>query len=309
MTMIKEKRIMAISMENIKELREKTGAGMMDCKKALEETGGDADKAFDFLRKKGLAKAAKKAGRIAAEGVIACAASGDGRTHAMVEVNCETDFVVKTDDFQKYAAAIAGLVLNKKPANLDDLLALDLGGKPVKDSQTDLIAKIGENIGVRRFVVVAANGAEKLVKYVHPGSKIVSLVLFDDPSSKLAGQLAREVAMHVAAMQPMYVRKEDVPEDYISKEKDIYREQLAAEKKPAEMIEKILLGKIGKHLSEICLEDQIFVTDPDGKLQVKSALKKADAGIRIKSFVRFQVGEGIEKKKSDLAAEVAAMVR
>lgn len=298
---------MEISMGAVKDLREKTGAGMMDCKRALQDTNGDLEAAVDTLRKKGLAKAAKKAGRIAAEGIIADAVSGS--LHSLVEVNCETDFVVKTEDFQKYAAALAKLVIEKQPSDLESLLSLPLEGKPIKDFQTDMIAKIGENISVRRFEIVKPAAKEKVAKYIHAGSKIGVLVTFDDPNSKLDDQLAKEVAMHVAAMSPMYVCKEEVPADQVEREKAIIKEQLAAEKKPAEMIEKIMVGKLNKQLSELCLDDQIFVKDPDGKNTVKNTLKKVDPSIKVKSFVRLQVGEGIEKKKADLAAEVAAMVK
>lgn len=300
---------MNISSDTVKELREKTGAGMMDCKRALEDAKGDINIAIDNLRKKGLAMAAKKSGRIAADGIIADAESNDGKQHVFVEVNCETDFVVKTEDFQRFAAEVADLVVKKQPADINQLMALELKGKFVKDIQTELVAKIGENINVRRFEVLKSNGSEIVAKYVHAGSKIGTFVVFDDPNSRLERQLAKEIAMHVAAMQPMYVSKNDVPESYVAKEKEICMEQMASEKKPPEILEKIIQGKLNKHLSEICLEDQIFVKDPEGKTSVKNILKKVDPGIRIKKFVRLQVGEGIEKKKSDLAAEVAQMIR
>lgn len=300
---------MGISLETVKELREKTGAGMMDCKKALQDASGDVDTAIENLRKKGLATAAKKSGRIAAEGTIADSASSDGKTHYLVEVNCETDFVTKTDDFKNYAAKIADLAVKKNPKDLDALMKLKLGEKSVEDYQTDIVAKIGEKIHVRRFESLSAKGTEKVAKYIHPGSKIISLVLFDDPNSKLDDQLGKEVAMHAAAMNPSFVNKEEVPESFLAKEREICAEQVANEKKPAEIMEKIIAGKINKQLAEMCLEDQMFVKDPDGKNSVKNALKKVDAGIKIKAFVRLQVGEGVEKKKSDLAQEVADMIK
>ena len=299
---------MAISLETVKELREKTSAGMMDCKKALQESNGDLEAAIDYLRKKGLATAAKKAGRVAAEGTIVVTTSGDSKSHAVVEVNCETDFVTKTEDFQNYSKEIAELIVNEKPADLDALLSCSMGGKTVKEVQTDIVAKIGENIHVRRFETIQLEGSDKVTQYVHPGSKIAVLALFDDPNGKLDEQLAREVAMHVAAMNPMYVRSEDVPTDFIEKEKEIFMEQMANEKKPPEIMEKIIQGKISKQLKEICLEDQAFVKSEDGKTSVKNTLKNVDPGIKIKSFVRLQVGEGVEKKKADLAQEVAEMV-
>lgn len=300
---------MAISLETVKELREKTNAGMMDCKKALEAAGGDIEEAISNLRKKGLATAAKKAGRIAAEGTITDAASSDGNTHALVEVNCETDFVVKTDDFREFSSGVVDLVINERPADLEKLFKLKLKGKSVKDYQTELVAKIGENINVRRFEVAGPSGKEKLFKYIHPGSKIGVLVLIDDPNGKLEEQLGKEIAMHVAAMNPTYVAKEDIPQDYIEKEKEICREQTADAKKPQEILEKIVIGKLNKHLSEICLEDQIFVKAEDGKTSVRNTLKKADPAIKIRRFIRLQVGEGVEKKKVDLAQEVAEMIK
>lgn len=269
----------------------------MDCKKALQDSGGDIEKAVEYLRKRGIAVAAKKASRIAAEGIIADLSTDDGGFHALVEVNCETDFVAKTDDFQKYAASAAKLVLNEKPRDLDALMNLKLSGKRVLDFQNELVAKIGENIRIRRFETLARGAKEKIAKYIHPGSKIASLVLFSDPADRLSDQLAREVAMHVAAMNPQFIGKEDVPEDYISKEKEIFAEQMAGEKKPPEIMEKIIFGKLAKHLSEVCLEDQIFVKDPEGKNSIKKTLQKVDSGIKIKKFIRLQVGEGIEGKK------------
>jgi len=297
---------MAISLETVKELREKTNAGMMDCKRALQESDGDLDAAVDCLRKKGLATAAKKAGRVAAEGTIVVATSGN--VHALVDVNCETDFVTKTEDFQNYSKEIADVVVSEKPADLDALLTCSMRGKTAKDVQTDIVAKIGENIHVRRFEIVEVGGSDKITQYVHPGSKIAVLALFDDPNGKLDDQLAREIAMHVAAMNPMYVRGEDVPADFIEKEKEIFMEQMANEKKPPEIMEKIIQGKVAKQLKDICLEDQAFVKSEDGKTSVKNTLKNVDPGIKIKSFVRLQVGEGVEKKKADLAQEVAEMV-
>lgn len=300
---------MTISAQDVKALRDRTGAGMMDCKKALQEANGDVDTAVDNLRKKGLAKAAKKAGRIAAEGIIEDKMSSDGNTAVLVEVNCETDFVVKTEDFRKYSANLAEVVLKEEPADLDSLLGLKIDGKLIKDFQTDLVAKIGENIHVRRFDVMKSAKAEKIGVYIHAGSKIGAMVLFDDPASKLEDQLAKEVAMHVAAMSPIYPNKDSVPESYISKEKEIIKEQISSDKKPPEILEKIMQGKLSKQLSEVCLEDQVFVKDTDGKTTVKNTLKKVDPSIKIKQFVRLQVGEGIEKKESNLAAEVAEMVK
>lgn len=283
---------MNISSETVKELREKTGAGMMDCKRALVETSGNMEKALDQLRKQGLVKAANRSTRIAAEGMISMAVDGDAIT--MVEVNCETDFVCKTDDFQNYVKSITLHIIKTKPASIDALLSSSMNSQKISDTQTALVAKIGENIGVRRFAI--KTGVKKGT-YIHAGSKIGVVVTFDDPSNKLTNEIARDVAMHVAAMDPQYVRKTDVPESFIAKEKKLYAEQVANEKKPAEVLEKIIAGKLNKNLADICLEDQLFVKDPLGKQTVAQMLKGCDPQIKIKEFVRYQVGEGMKSTK------------
>ena len=287
---------MSISPSMVKELREKTGAGMMDCKKALSESNGDLEAAVEFLRKKGISTAAKKAGRTAADGLIGTFVSDDAKLAVMVEVNCETDFVTKLEDFQDFVKKVPMVVRDSNPANLDDLMGAPYEGTTVKDAQTGLVAKIGENLGVRRFAKVKVDGSGKLANYVHAGSKIGVIVAFDDPAGKLDETTAREVAMHVAAMNPRYVNRDDVPESVIAKEKEIMMAQMADVKKPPEILEKIVTGKMGKVFTEICLEDQIYVRDPDGKATVKGWLEKVDKGIKIQSFERLQVGEGVEKK-------------
>jgi elongation factor Ts len=210
----------------------------------------------------------------------------------MVEVNCETDFVCKTDEFQKYVKDVAGLVANTKPADLEALLGLNLNGKKIADIQTEMVARIGENIGIRRFVNKKFDG--KTVKaslYIHAGSKIGVTVLFEDPSDKLTEIAAKDVAMHIAAMNPSYVRKGDISEAIIAKEKEVFTAQMANEKKPPEILAKIVEGKVSKYLSEICLDDQIFVRDPAGKQTVSQMLKTVDSAIKVKEFVRYQVGE------------------
>lgn len=282
---------MTVTAETVKELRERTGAGMMDCKRALSETKGDMEKAIDSLRKQGLAKAAKRAGRTAAEGLVNCLITGNSAV--LSEVNCETDFVCKTDEFQKYVKDIANHIAKTMPFDLNALLSSSMNGRAISDIQTEMIARIGENLGVRRFVIKNFDGkGVKLGAYVHAGSKIATIVLFNDPNGKLTEEAARDVAMHVAAMNPHFVRRSDVPQDVQEREKEIYRGQMANEKKPPEVIEKILLGKLGKYLSEICLEDQVFVRDATGKQTIATMLKVIDAAIKIKEFVRFQVGEG-----------------
>lgn len=285
---------MNITAETVKELRDRTGAGMMDCKRALGETGGDLEKAIDCLRKQGLAKAAKRAGRSASEGLVGSLVVKN--SIVMTEVNCETDFVCKTDEFQKFAREITAHIANTNPKDMNALLDSTMHGKKVKDLQTELIAKIGENLGVRRFVVKDLNGKNiKHSQYIHPGSKIGVVVIFDDPDGKLTDEAGRNVAMHVAAMNPQFVRKSDVPEAVLAREKEIFLGQLVAEKKPPQVLEKIVAGKLAKYLSEICLEDQIFVRDPAGKQTVQQMLAGATPKVTIKEFIRYQVGEGVVK--------------
>ena len=289
---------MSISPTQVKELREKTGAGMMDCKKALAEAGGDHDKALENLRKQGLATAKKKSGRAAAEGIIGYYTNDEATAGVLLEVNCETDFVIKTEDFQTYVAKLTAIVRENNPSDMDAFMACVYDGGTVKDAQTAIVAKIGENIGARRFARWEVKGtAQKLAQYIHAGSKIGVMVRFDDPAGKLDMTLAREIAMHVAAMYPSYVRAQDIPAAEMEKEKEIMLAQMADIKKPPEVMEKIVQGKLAKYAKEVCLTDQLFVRDPDGKATVAGALKKVDDKIRIVEFVRFQVGEGLEKKK------------
>lgn len=286
---------MNISAETVKELRERTGAGMMDCKRALADSSGDVEKALDLLRKQGLAKAAKKASRTAAEGLIGMI--NTGKAVAMVDVNCETDFVCKTDEFQKFVKDVTELVSKNNPKDIEALLSSTLHGKKLGDTLTEMVARIGENIGIRRFTVKNFGGSVGQGTYVHAGSKIGVVALFDDPSGKLTEAAGRDVAMHVAAMNPQYVSKNNVPESFIAKEKEVFAAQMAKEKKPPEVMEKIIAGKLNKYLSEICLEDQIFVRDASGKQTVGQMLKAVDPTIKIREVTRYQVGEGIEKKK------------
>jgi elongation factor Ts len=287
---------MSITPTMVKELREKTGAGMMDCKNALAEAKGDLEGAVEILRKRGVATAAKKAGRTAADGLVGACFTSDRRTGVLVEVNCETDFVTKTEDFQRFVAKVSEVVRDKNPATLDELLKLPMGSQTVAEAQTALVAKIGENLGVRRFARLTAPAGTQLAGYVHTGSKIGVLVTFADPSGKLDAQTGREVAMHVAAMHPQYVRRQDVPESVLAKEREIMLAQMAETKKPPEILEKIVTGKMGKLYTEICLEDQLYVRDPEGKASVGAWLKKIDGAIAVDAFVRLQVGEGAEKR-------------
>lgn len=283
---------MNITANTVKELRERTGAGMMDCKRALAEVGGDMEKAIDNLRKAGLAKAAKKAARSASEGLIGLVASG-GQI-VMVEVFCETDFVCKTDSFQKFVQDIAGHIAKNCPGSMEELLASTMNGKKVADMQTEMVATIGENLGVRRFIIKKFDGnAVKAGSYVHAGSKIGVIVTFEDPNGRLTDTVAKDVAMHVAAMNPQYIRKSDVPADAIEREKEVFRGQMANEKKPPQILEKIIEGKVAKYLADVCLEDQIFIRDTAGKQTVGQMLSELDKGIKIKEMVRFQVGEKV----------------
>ncbi len=288
---------MSISPAMVKELREKTGAGMMDCKNALSETNGNMEEALEELRKKGIAKAAKKASRVASEGLIGYCMNTNNTEGVLVEVSCETDFVTKTDDFQNYVSKVTDVIADKKPSDLDELMAISMDdGKTLNDVQTAVVAKIGENLGARRFNHIDVSDAQKLAQYIHPGDKIGVMVVYDDPNKKLDDNTAKDVAMHVAAMHPQYVCKENVPSNVVEKEREIMLAQMGETNKPQEILEKILTGKINKFYSEVCLNDQLFVKDPDGKLSVSRWLKKIDNNIEIKSFTRLQVGEGIEKK-------------
>jgi elongation factor Ts len=290
---------MAITAALVKELRERTSAGMMECKKALVETDGDIEAAVEYMRKTGLAKADKKAGRIAAEGLIGIAVSGDNKNAAMVEINSETDFVAKAEDFQNFVQAVADLTLTEKPADLDALLSAKMvDGASVVDNTKALIAKIGENINVRRFVNVSSKGV--LGIYVH-GVRIAVIVAMEGGDENLA----KEIAMHIAASRPVCVSEADVSADLIAKEKDIYRAQAAESGKPADIVEKMVDGRVKKFLKEVTLLGQPFVKDPD--MTVEKLL--ANASATVSAFYRFEVGEGIEKKQENFADEVMAQVK
>jgi elongation factor Ts len=290
---------MSISAALVKQLRERTGAGMMECKKALVSTDGDIEAAVELMRKEGLAKADKKAGRIAAEGLIALAVAGDGRTAAMVEVNSETDFVASGDDFRGFAHSVADITLAQRPADLEALLAAPTaGGATVEEARRALVAKIGENIGVRRFEVV--EGVDRVGTYVH-GTRIGVLVGMKGGDDTLA----RDLAMHVAASNPEYILESDVPAETLEKEREILTEQAQREGKPAEIVAKMVEGRLRKQLAETTLVGQPFVKDPD----VKVGKLLANAGAEVQAVARFEVGEGIEKKADNFVEEVMAQVR
>lgn len=289
---------MTISAAMVKELRERTGAGMMECKKALTESSGDLDLAIENMRKAGLAKADKKAGRVAAEGRIAIQQAGDAV--AMVEVNCETDFVANGDEFGGFATEIAKAAAAKHPASLEALGEVPLSsGESVDTVRRNLVAKIGENISVRRFELYRAPGSV-LGFYAH-GTRIGVLVELKGGDAALA----KDVAMHVAASRPMCVRPEQVPAEVLDKEREIIRAQSADSGKPAAIIDKMVEGRLKKFLAEVTLLGQPFVKDPDQT--VEKLLAKS--GAQVLRFTRFEVGEGIEKKQEDFAAEVMAQAR
>ena len=301
----------AFTAQDVKALREKTGCGMMDCKKALTQADGDMDKAIDFLREQGLAKQAKKASRIAAEGVAFATTTDDNSVGVVIEVNAETDFVAKNDSFMDFVKACANTVIKENPADVEALLALKADGsdQTVAEMLQEKVLTIGENIQVRRFERM--EGA--CVAYVHAGGKIGVLVNFD---TDLAGKdefvaYGKDVAMQIAALSTPYLTKDDVPADVIEHEKEVMRQQVINEGKPAAIADKIVMGKINKYYKENCLVDQEFVKD--NKLTVgqytKNTAKALGGSIEIKKFVRFEKGEGIEKRQDDFAAEVASMVQ
>jgi elongation factor Ts len=289
---------MSITAENVKQLRERTGAGMMECKKALVETGGDLDAAAELMRKQGLAKADKKATRVAAEGVVVIERASAGAAAAMVEVNCETDFVAREQDFRAFSSAVAQLALTERPASLEGLLAAQIGQESVDAVRRALVAKIGENIGVRRFTVLES--VQHLGAYTH-GSRIGALVALKGGTA----ELAHDLAMHVAASNPRYLSVQQVPQDVMAKEREILTEQARGEGKPPEIVAKMVEGRLRKSLGEVTLLGQPFVKDPD--VTVEKLLKSA--GAEVAGYVRFEVGAGIEKKQEDFVAEVMAQVK
>ena len=290
---------MAITTALINELRERTGAGMLDCKKALEENGGDIEKAIDWLREKGIAKAAKKSGRVAAEGLVFAAVSADRKKGAILEFNSETDFVAKNDEFKTFGEKLVQLSLQHDLTSEDELKAFELEGKKVEDNLTELIAKIGENMNIRRLKLVSTDGF--IETYIHLGGKIGVLLNVSGEATPENVEKAKGVAMHVAAMDPKYLNSEQVTADDLEREKEIARHQLQQEGKPENIIEKILEGKMRKFYEENCLVNQKYVRDDS------VTIEKFIAPSSIISFDRFKVGEGIEKEEADFAAEVAAM--
>ena len=287
-----------VTIDQIKELRDRTGAGLMNCKEALIEADADIEKAIDILREKGIAKAAKKAGRVAAEG-LALVKTGEGKA-VVAEINCETDFVAKTDGFKELVAKVANHIVATKPADVEALLASEIDGQTVEALVTASVAKIGEKISVRRFALYEA--PEGLVAaYIHGGGKIGVLVEMKGGNA----ELGKDIAMQVAAANPSYLERSQVPAAELEHEKEVLSEQARNEGKPEKIIEKMVLGRINKYYKEVCLVDQEFVKDPD---QTIAKLLKAN-NAEVLAFARFQLGEGIEKKQEDFAAEVMSQIK
>ena len=287
-----------ITAELVKELREKTGAGMMDCKKVLTETDGDMEKAAELLRERGIAKAAKKSDRIAAEGLVYTYITDDKKVGAVVEVNAETDFVAKNEEFRTFVANVAEQVAKQNPKDVEDLLnqkSIQESDKTVSEVLTNKIATIGENMSIRRFARFESTGLVE--SYIHGDGKIGVLVNLSAGDS----ELAKDICMQIAAARPEYLDRESVPAEAVAKEMEILKAQAMNEGKPAEIAEKMVQGRIGKFYSEICLLDQPFVKDPDMKVQKLVESKNA----KIVEFARFEKGEGIEKKQENFAEEVA----
>lgn len=291
---------MTITAAMVKELRERTGAGMMECKKALIETAGDIDAAVEALRKKGAAAADKKSSRIAAEGIIVIKQAADLKSACIVEVNCETDFVAKDASFGEFASRIADLVIANSPSNVEELSALEIdSGKSVEQARTQLIGKIGENVSIRRFQLIQAAEGQRVSGYLH-GNRIGVLI-----SASGEPSVGRDIAMHVAASKPLSLSADDLSADVVEKEKEIFKAQAESSGKPAEIIEKMIAGRMKKFFKENTLLGQPFVKDPD--MTVEKYLANNDSSVT--AMVRYEVGEGIEKRQDDFAAEVMAQAK
>jgi len=287
------------SASDVKTLREKTGAGMLDCKKALDETKGDIDKAVDWLREKGIAKAAKKADRIAAEGLAEIFI--DGNKALVLEVNCETDFVAKNEEFKALVNKMGNAILANGTSSDKEALEIKVDGETINDMIIALTSKLGEKISFRRMTAATKADNQSFGSYIHMGGKIASLVIIEGNNS----EVAREVAMHAAAMRPLYVNEADVPSNVLEREKEIMRQELLNEGKPADKIDNILVGKVRKYYEEVCLENQIYV-----KAENKETVGKflSDNGSKLVNMVRFEVGEGMEKRNENFADEVMSQI-
>lgn len=291
---------MAITASMVKELREKTGAGMMDCKKALTETSGDMEKAIDYLREKGIAKAAKKADRIAAEGLTFV--KTEGNKAVIVEINSETDFVAKNENFKNLVSAIAANLLSQNPTTVEEALEQTIEGVKLGEYINNQIAKIGEKISLRRFAIVEKADDAAFGAYLHMGGRIGVLSVIEGSTDE---ELAKDIAMHVAAINPKYVSREEVSLEEVSREREVLKQQALNEGKPENIVEKMVEGRLSKYFEDICLLDQPFVKDGDQKVGKYVANK----GATVKSFVRYEVGEGMEKREENFAEEVMSQVK
>ena len=301
---------MAVTAALVKELRERTGAGMMDCKKALVETDGNIDKAIEVLREKGLSKAAKKSGRIAAEGLVRIAYNDDNSESAIVEINSETDFVAKNDEFITFVEDIANMALLHGEKDMDEFMSVDFNGKPISGVLTDKIAKIGENMNIRRYKKLATDGVV-YTGYTHGGGRIGVIVgIKTDASADEISRVGKDVAMQIASMDPKFISDKDVDPEYLENEKRILTQEVLNEGKKPEIVDKIVAGKIKKELKEVCLLDQPFVKDGDMSVgqYIAGAAKEIGKSMEVVEILRYEVGEGIEKKNEDFAAEVAAQI-
>ncbi|UOR12704.1 translation elongation factor Ts [Halobacillus amylolyticus] len=293
---------MAVNAKMVKELREKTGAGMMDCKKALTENDGDMEKAMEWLREKGISKAQKKADRIAAEGSAHIVV--EGNTAALFEVNCETDFVTKNDQFKTLLQELGQHLVNQKPATVEEALEQKLHGEgnTINEYITDMVAKIGEKISLRRFVIKEKTDNDAFGAYMHMGGNIGVLTVLEGSTDEA---VAKDVAMHVAAVNPRYVSRDEIPESEVDSEREVLKTQALNEGKPEKIVEKMVEGRLNKFFEEICLLEQSFVKDPDQKVKQYVASSKGE----IKGFVRFEVGEGMQKREENFADEVMSQVK
>ncbi|HLS20384.1 MAG TPA: translation elongation factor Ts [Bacillota bacterium] len=293
---------MAITAKMVKELRDRTGAGMMDCKKALEETNGDIEKAIDYLRETGVAQAAKKADRIAAEGSTYIKI--DGNKAVLIEVNCETDFVTKNEEFQNLLVNIGEHIINNDPKDLEEALAQTYANtnETLEAYINSMIAKIGEKISLRRFVLLEKEDSDTFGEYTHMGGRIGVLTLLEGAAKE---DVAKDVAMHVAAVNPKYTSRDEVSEEEVNREREVLKTQALNEGKPEHIVEKMVEGRLGKFYEEICLLEQSFVKDPD--VTVEKFVKQNDA--TVKTFVRYEVGEGMEKREEDFAEEVMSQMK
>ena len=301
---------MAVTAALVKELRERTGAGMMDCKKALVETDGNIDKAIEVLREKGLSKAAKKSGRIAAEGLVRIAYNDDNSESAIVEINSETDFVAKNDEFITFVEDIANMALLHGEKDMDEFMSVDFNGKPISGVLTDKIAKIGENMNIRRYKKLATDGVV-YTGYTHGGGRIGVIVgIKTDASADEISRVGKDVAMQIASMDPKFISDKDVDPEYLENEKRILTQEVLNEGNKPEIVDKIVAGKIKKELKEVCLLDQPFVKDGDMSVgqYIAGAAKEIGKSMEVVEMLRYEVGEGIEKKNEDFAAEVAAQI-